>query len=85
MASGVPVVQPRCGAFLELLAKTAGGILYEPDDLYSLVENIELLLLDEHRRSQLGKDGRIGVAGYFGADRMGKQFADLCASVITED
>ncbi len=84
LASGVPVVQPRCGAFPELLAKTGGGILYEPDDLYSLVENIELLLLDEHRRSRLGKDGRIGVAGYFDADRMAKQFADLCSSVKTE-
>ena len=32
MASGVPVVQPRRGAFPEILEKTRGGLLVEPDD-----------------------------------------------------
>ncbi len=32
MASGVAVVQPRRGAFPEILEKTGGGILVEPDD-----------------------------------------------------
>ena len=38
MACGVPVVQPRHGAFPEMLAKTSGGILVEPDDTQSLAE-----------------------------------------------
>ena len=32
MASGVPVVQPRRGAFIEIVEKTGGGLLVEPDD-----------------------------------------------------
>ena len=32
MASGVPVVQPRRGAFVEIVEKTGGGLLVEPDD-----------------------------------------------------
>ena len=32
MASGVPVVQPRRGAFTEIVEKTGGGLLVEPDD-----------------------------------------------------
>ena len=32
MASGVPVVQPRRGAFTEIVEKTGGGLLVAPDD-----------------------------------------------------
>ena len=32
MASGVPVVQPRRGAFTEVVERTGGGVLVEPDD-----------------------------------------------------
>ncbi|MGH9315192.1 MAG: glycosyltransferase family 4 protein, partial [Vicinamibacterales bacterium] len=32
MACGVPVVQPRRGAFVEILQKTGGGLLVPPDD-----------------------------------------------------
>ncbi|HEX8336781.1 MAG TPA: glycosyltransferase family 4 protein, partial [Pyrinomonadaceae bacterium] len=32
MACGVPVVQPRRGAFTEVVEKTGGGLLVEPDD-----------------------------------------------------
>ena len=40
MACGVPVVQPGHGAFPEMLAKTSGGILVEPDDTQSLAEGL---------------------------------------------
>ena len=32
MACGVPVVQPRRGAFTEVVERTGGGVLVEPDD-----------------------------------------------------
>ena len=32
MAAGVPVVQPRRGGFIEIVEKTGGGLLVEPDD-----------------------------------------------------
>ena len=32
MASGVPVVQPRRGAFIEVVEKTGGGLLVDVDD-----------------------------------------------------
>ena len=40
MANGVPVVQPRRGAFPEILERTGGGILVEPDDAGSLAQAI---------------------------------------------
>ena len=36
MACGVPVVQPRRGAFTEIVEKTGGGLLVEPDSPESL-------------------------------------------------
>ena len=36
MASGVPVVQPRHGAFPEIVERTGGGMLVEPDDPQAL-------------------------------------------------
>ena len=38
MACGVPVVQPRRGAFTEVVERTGGGVLVEPDDPDSLAE-----------------------------------------------
>ena len=40
MANEVPVVQPRHGAFPEIIEKTGGGILVEPNSVDSLAEGI---------------------------------------------
>ena len=40
MASGVPVVQPRRGAFTEIVEKTGGGLLVAPDDPSALADGI---------------------------------------------
>ena len=40
MASGVPVVQPRRGAFTEIVEKTGGGLLVAPDDPEALAEGL---------------------------------------------
>jgi glycosyltransferase involved in cell wall biosynthesis len=50
MASGVPVVQPRRGAFTEIVEKTGGGLLVEPDNPESLADAFYRLWQD---RSQL--------------------------------
>ena len=51
LAAGVPVVQPRSGAFPELIEATGGGVLCEPEDPESLAQTLEALLLaPEHAR-----------------------------------
>src|ERR1017187_3339313 len=42
MAGGVPVVQPRRGAFPEILEATGGGLLVEPDNPASLAARLPL-------------------------------------------
>ena len=70
LAAGVPVVQPRCDSFPELLAATGGGVLCEPDNPRSLADELESLLLDEPRRSALGATGQAAVRERFTAERM---------------
>lgn len=61
LASGVPVVEPRHGAFPELIERTQGGLLYDPDAQDGLVDALGLLMADPERRRALGARGRAVV------------------------
>ena len=65
MACGVPVVQPRHGAFPEMLAKTSGGILVEPDDVQSLAEGLYKLWKHPALRVELGQNAYDGVRAHY--------------------
>ncbi len=73
-ACGVPVVQPRHGAFPEILALTQGGLLCEPDDAISLADRLEELLLDPDKRQRLGQTGKSQVQTCFTAAGMAEKF-----------
>lgn len=66
LANGVPVVQPRHGAFPELVEATGGGLLVEPYSANSLAASLEQLLLDASRRIDLARSGRAAVHARFG-------------------
>jgi len=70
LASGVPVVQPRHGAFPELIADTGGGTLCAPDDPDDLARALTELLLDPARARALGAKGREAVLDRFTVDHM---------------
>ena len=55
MASGVPVVQPRRGAFTEVIEKTGGGLLVEPDDPASLADALYSLWVNRELVDTLGR------------------------------
>jgi glycosyltransferase involved in cell wall biosynthesis len=69
MACGVPVVQPRHGAFPEMLAKTSGGLLVEPDDAQGLADGIYELWKDPALRSELGQKAFDGVREHYSVSR----------------
>lgn len=71
---GVPVVQPRHGAFPELLEITQGGLLCAPDDPASLASSLEKVLLDHELRERLGETGRRRTMEAFSAAQMGAEF-----------
>jgi len=69
MASGVPVVQPRRGAFPEMIEKTGGGLLVPPDDADALADGLYSLWKEPERARALGERGFHGVREHFSVQR----------------
>ncbi len=70
LACGVPVVQPNHAAFPEIIEKTGGGLLYEPDDFDDYVSTLSRLLLNREENQKMGNQGQSVVRDYFTVDRM---------------
>jgi glycosyltransferase involved in cell wall biosynthesis len=70
MACGVPVVQPRRGAFTEIVESTGGGLLVEPDDPQSLADGILRLAKDQALAAELSANGFKGVREHYTAAHM---------------
>ena len=79
IASGVPVVQPDHGAFPELIEATNAGILCKPDDLVSLADALEKILIDHQQREQLVNAGIPAVREAYSSMRMAEQFEKVLA------
>jgi glycosyltransferase involved in cell wall biosynthesis len=73
MACGIPVVQPRRGAFTEIVETTGGGLLVEPDNPKALAEGFRELWEDEAKRKELGARGYEGVRRHHSAARMAER------------
>ena len=81
MASGVPVVQPRRGAFPEIIEKTSGGILVEPDDYDSLADGLLSIWKNPALAEQLSRDGASGVHEHYSVARMASRAVEVYSNV----
>lgn len=81
-ASGVPIVQPDCAAFPELIAATGAGALFEPANTDSLVNAWEKLLADPSTAHALGAKGRAAVERDYTMARMAGRFIALTRESI---
>lgn len=81
MASGVPVVQPRRGAFPEILDLTSGGILVEPDDKVSLAKGILSVYQDRDLAMKLSTSGQLGVREHHHVGLMADRTLDVFESI----
>jgi glycosyltransferase involved in cell wall biosynthesis len=70
MANGVPVVQPRRGAFPEIIERTGGGILVDTDEPEDLARALIALWDDPEKRRELGRRGNEGVRSHYSAATM---------------
>ena len=68
MASGVPVVQPRRGAFTEIVEKTGGGLLVPPDQVGALAEGLHTLWSDRALTEKLGERAFAGVRTHYSVE-----------------
>ena len=78
-AAGVPVVQPDCAAFPELVEVTGAGILCAPGSAEALADGWETLLADPAKAREMGARGRAAVEGEFSLARMAERFVELTA------
>jgi glycosyltransferase involved in cell wall biosynthesis len=65
MRTGVPVIASAHGGPLEMIEDGVTGVLVPPGDSHALAGAIDALLLDPHRRHQIGEAGQILVQETF--------------------
>lgn len=70
LANGVPVVQPRHGAYPEMLHATQGGLLVEPESAEALANGILELYHNPEQRNTLGQQGQAAVQREFNDENM---------------
>jgi glycosyltransferase involved in cell wall biosynthesis len=87
MASGVPVVQPRRGAFIEVVNKTGGGVLVNQDDPDALATGLHSLWSDPSARARLGRAAYENVRAHYSiahsADRLTSVYESLTSAAAT--
>ena len=82
MASGIPVVQPRRGAFTEMIEKTSGGLLTDPDRENSLEEGLHAIYRDPGLADRLARNGRQGVQDHYSLSRMAGVAVEAYGAIV---
>lgn len=84
MACGVPLVQPRRGAFTEIVEKTSGGLLVKPDDPNSLAEGILKIFQNPSLAEELGRNGFREVRKHYSAAHMADCALEAYESMLSQ-
>ena len=82
MATSVPVVQPRRGAFTEIVEKTGGGLLVDPDNPQALADGLYTLWQDRVLGRNLGERGARGVREYYSIARSTDRLLEVYTQAI---
>jgi glycosyltransferase involved in cell wall biosynthesis len=82
MASGVPVVQPRRGAFTEIVERTGGGLLVVPDDPQALADGLLTLWQDRPLAEALGQRAWDGVRAHHSIAQSAARTVEVYREVV---
>ena len=83
MGEGVPVVQPRRGAFTEIVEKTGGGVLVPPDDTPALADALHGLWQAPALAERLGQRGFDGVREHYSITRSTDRLLAVYDALVT--
>jgi glycosyltransferase involved in cell wall biosynthesis len=83
MANGVPVVQPRRGAFIEIVERTGGGVLVEPGSTDSLAQGLYSLWKDPQRASTLGERAIEGVRKHYDVEHSAQRQLEVFEELLS--
>jgi len=84
LACGVPLVQPNLGAFAEIIQKTGGGVLYEPNTPEELAKTWAKVLSDPEKIQQMSKEGIETVHAKFTNEVLSKEVLAVYEKVIAQ-
>ena len=76
-SAGVPVVQPATGAFPEIIGRTNGGIIYQPDSVEALADALHKLLSDRQKLNELSRSGIDAVHNILSTGNMANQLISV--------
>jgi len=82
MASGVPVVQPRRGAFTEIIESTGGGLLVPPDSAEALADALFSLYRDGTMLDRLSARAFAGVRERYSIARSTDRLIEVYEDVV---
>jgi glycosyltransferase involved in cell wall biosynthesis len=82
MANGVPVVQPRRGAFVEIVEKTGGGLMVDPDNPDSLAEGFETLWRDREKAATLSGKAFHGVRQHYTVSHSAARLLEVYGELV---
>jgi glycosyltransferase involved in cell wall biosynthesis len=82
MACGVPVVQPRRGGFTEIVEKTGGGLLVEPDSVEALVDGIARIYREPGLGEALGESAFEKVRQHYNVSHMADRALEVYERVL---
>jgi glycosyltransferase involved in cell wall biosynthesis len=76
MAAGTPVVEPRRGAYPELITRTGGGLLVDPQPR-ALADGLLQLYRDRDLAARLGAQGVAGVREHYAIAKSAARLLDV--------
>lgn len=82
MASGVPVVQPQHGAFVEMIGKTSGGLLARPDDPSSFADALMAIRDRPGQAREMGLSGAAGVRRHYSVEAMADRMIEVYSELV---
>lgn len=82
MASGIPVVQPKLGAFPEIVKLSGGGIIYEPNTPSKLASTLKEILNNKENLSDLSKAARRGIESNFNIHKQASEMVKIYENAI---
>ena len=82
LANGVPVVQPRHGAFPELIAETGGGITVDAESPDAIAAGILQLMTNKALRRELGCAGKDAVHRAYSDDAMANETLAVYRAIL---
>jgi glycosyltransferase involved in cell wall biosynthesis len=85
MASGVPVVQPKLGAFPEIVEKSNGGIIYNNNSPEELSIALKDLLSKEDKLQELSTNARKGVEDAFNIYAQADKLVNIYSQLLKKN